>query len=128
MKNIPRFALCKKCGNIVTFIVNKGTPILCCGDVMDELKANTQEASTEKHLPEITIDGDNLCVAVGSVLHPMEEAHHILFIYLETEAGGQCRMLKVGNEPKACFNISNDKAVAVYEYCNLHGLWKAEVK
>ena len=67
-------------------------------------------------------------VQVGTVIHPMLEEHHIGFIWLETELGGQRRSLVAGDEPKATFVVApGDKAVAVYEWCNLHGLWKAEL-
>jgi len=128
MRKNQRFALCKKCGNIVSFIENKGTPLSCCGSEMIELVANTEEANTEKHLPDVTINGNEISVAIGSVLHPMEEAHHIQFIYVETELGGQYKSLKIGEEPRADFCFSNEKPIAVYEYCNLHGLWKTKLK
>ncbi|MCL2152407.1 MAG: desulfoferrodoxin [Oscillospiraceae bacterium] len=123
-----RFFICKHCGNIAGLINDEGVPMMCCGDEMTELIPNTVEASAEKHLPEIILSGDTLSVKVGSVPHPMEEAHHIAFIYVETERGGQRKCLKVGEEPTQTFCFSNDKPVAVYAYCNLHGLWKTEVK
>ena len=128
MKGNHKFFICNQCSNLVGFIDNKGVPLNCCGSPMSELIANTEEASTEKHLPEIKMSGNELHVAVGSVLHPMEAGHHIKFIYVETEHGGQRKSLEVGKEPKAVFCFTDDKPVAVYEYCNLHGLWKVEVK
>lgn len=125
---MQKFFICKHCGNMVGLIDNHGAPLSCCGDVMTELVANTVEASAEKHLPVVKVEGDKVSVAVGSVLHPMEEAHHIVFIYLETEKGGQRKALKAGQEPTAEFALVDDKLIAVYEYCNLHGLWKTEVK
>ena len=122
-----KFFLCKRCGNMVGIIDNKGVPMVCCGEKMTELVPNTVEASTEKHLPALTMSGDALSVQIGSVPHPMEEAHHITFIYVETESGGQRKALKAGAEPKAEFHFVNDKPVAVYAYCNLHGLWKTNV-
>jgi len=127
MKGNQKFFICKRCGNIADLIENKGIPLVCCGAQMSELIVNTEDASTEKHLPDITISENVMHVAIGSVLHPMEAAHHIMFIYVETEHGGQHKSLEIGNEPKASFCFSNDKAVAVYAYCNLHGLWKTEV-
>ena len=29
---------------------------------------------------------------------------------------------------KLSFSFANDKPIAVYAYCNLHGLWKTEIK
>jgi len=124
---MQKFFICEKCGNFVSMVDALHAPLHCCGAPMKELVANTVEASTEKHLPAVTVSGNELHVEVGSVLHPMEEAHYIKFIYVETENGGQRKSLKVGAEPKAVFSFVNDKPVAVYEYCNLHGLWKTEV-
>ena len=100
---------------------------MCCDLAMTELVANTVEASSEKHLPDVTVSGNEIQVSVGSVLHPMEEGHHIKFVYVETECGGQRKALKIGEEPKASFSFLEDKPIAVYEYCNLHGLWKTEI-
>ena len=101
--------------------------MVCCGGKMAELKPNTVEASTEKHLPAVTAAGDVLEVQVGSVPHPMEEDHFIGFVYAETGKGGQRKCLKAGEEPKLAFGFCEDKPVAAYAYCNLHGLWKTEI-
>ena len=95
---------------------------------MMELIPNTVEASAEKHLPDVSVFDGKLEVAIGSIPHPMEEAHHIEFVYVETECGGQRKCLKVGQEPKVVFRFEEDKPIAVYAYCNLHGLWKTEIK
>ena len=128
MSGHQKFYICKHCGNLVGFIDGKGAPMTCCGEKMSELVPNTVEASAEKHIPAVTVSGDSITVQVGSVMHPMEEAHHITFVYVETKHGGQRKALKVGDEPKVSFSFTGDKPVAVYAYCNLHGLWKTEVK
>ena len=128
MNSKHRFFICKRCGNIVGLIVAGGGQLICCGEEMAELVPNTVEASTEKHLPAVTVSGSSITVQVGSVPHPMEEAHHIVFVYVATECGGQRKSLKVGGEPKVTFSFSDDKPLAVYAYCNLHGLWKTEIK
>lgn len=122
-----KFYICKHCGNLIGFVNNKGVPLVCCGDKMDELVPNTVEAATEKHLPAVTVNGNEITVQVGSTLHPMEEAHHICFVYVETENGGQRKCLKTPYDPKVSFSFSDDKPKAVYAYCNIHGLWKTEV-
>ena len=122
-----KFFICEHCGNLLGLIENKGVPVTCCGDEMTELVPNTVEASAEKHLPAITVSGNTVEVQVGSVPHPMEEAHHIAFVYVETERGGQRKCLKVGEEPQLTFSFSDDRPMAAYAYCNLHGLWKTEV-
>ena len=122
-----KFYICKKCGNMIGLIEDKGVPMFCCGEEMSELAANTAEASVEKHLPTITARDGGILVQVGSAPHPMEEAHHISFVYVETERGGQRKCFKIGEEPRLGFNFSDDKPVAVYAYCNLHGMWKTEL-
>jgi len=123
-----KFYICKHCGNIVTIIKNSGVPLVCCGEKMEELVANTVEASQEKHLPVVSILGDKVKVEVGSVAHPMLEEHSIQWICLETTKGTQLKKLLPGEAPVAEFTLTNEEPVAVYEYCNLHGLWKTEIK
>ena len=124
-----KFYICKHCGNMIGMIKSSGVNVVCCGDPMTELKPNTVEASQEKHLPVVTIEGNIVKVKVGSVEHPMTEEHHIAWIYLETEQGGQRKKLAVGSIPDAEFElVGGDKVVGVYEYCNLHGLWLTKVE
>lgn len=127
MDRNQKFFICKHCGNMVGLIDNKGVPMICCGEKMTELVPNTIEASTEKHLPVVTVSGDSVSVQIGSAPHPMEEKHHIVFVYVETERGGQRKRLEAGEEPKLAFRFVDDKPVAVYAYCNLHGLWKTSI-
>ena len=123
-----KFYRCKHCGNFAMMLHASGAPMTCCGEHMQLVEANTVEASTEKHIPVVTVDGDTVTVAVGSVAHPMVEEHFIQWIYLETEEGGQLKYLAPGQAPTATFKLAEGaKAVAAYEYCNLHGLWKAEL-
>ncbi len=117
-----KFYICEHCGNIVGKIKDSKVPVMCCGEKMKELVANTVEASREKHIPVVEVVGDLIKVEVGSVIHPMTPEHYIDWIYLETEKGGQRK--KCLNIPTATFKVVDDKAVAVYAYCNLHGLWK----
>ena len=91
-----------------------------------ELVANTVDAAFEKHVPVIELAGDTVTIKVGSFEHPMLDAHYIEFIVLVTEGGMQMKWLKPGMKPEAVFKTT-DKPIAAYEYCNLHGLWKAEV-
>lgn len=97
-------------------------PMVCCGEKMELLEPNTVDASGEKHMPVVTLLGDGkIRVEVGSVHHPMTPEHHIAFIYVETDNGGIRVDLK--DEPVADIYVGNENVVAVYEYCNLHGLW-----
>lgn len=127
MKTKQKFFICKQCGNMVGLIDEHSAPLMCCGEKMSEIIPNTAEASVEKHLPAVTLSGDGISVQVGSAPHPMEEAHHIQFVYVETERGGQRKNLRIGEAPALTFCFSEDKPIAVYAYCNLHGLWKTEM-
>ena len=122
-----KFYICEKCGNIAGLINASGVPMMCCGQKMTKLEAGVVEASREKHIPVVKVEGNNVRVEVGSVAHPMSEEHSILWVYLETDKGGQRKCLEVGKEPVVNFSLADEKPVAVYAYCNLHGLWKAEV-
>ena len=77
---------------------------------------------------EITVSGDSVSVQVGSAAHPMEEAHHIAFVYVETARGGQRKCLKPSEAPALMFRFADDTPVAVHAYCNIHGLWKTEIR
>lgn len=122
-----KFYVCEHCGNKVTFVEDKGVPVVCCGQNMTELVANTVDASQEKHVPVVEKDGDKIVVKVGSVEHPMAEEHSIQWIVVETKQGSMIKYLKPGEKPEAEFNVDPEEVVAVYEYCNLHGLWKTEL-
>ncbi|HIW40110.1 MAG TPA: desulfoferrodoxin [Candidatus Eubacterium pullicola] len=124
---MKKFLRCEHCGNMVGVLNDSGVPMICCGEPMKELVPNTTDAANEKHVPVVTVEGDVLKAVVGSVEHPMEEAHYIQFIFVETDKGGHRRALKPGEKPEAEFNLHGEKPVAVYEYCNLHGLWKKEL-
>ena len=125
--NENRFYICKKCGNLIGMIHDTGAQVTCCNQKMTELKPGTVEASSEKHLPVVTIDKDTVKVVIGSVSHPMAEEHNIAWVYLQTDRGGQRKCLKIGDEPIVTFALSDEKPVAAYAYCNLHGLWKTDI-
>ena len=121
-----KFFKCNHCGNVIVKVVDAGVPVMCCGEKMVELVPNTVDASGEKRLPVVTVlDNNSIKVEVGSVHHPMLPEHHISFVYVETENGGIQVNLK--DKPEAVVYLGEEKAVAVYEYCNLHGLWKTEL-
>lgn len=124
---MAKFYICEKCGNIVEKHENSGVPVVCCGQKMSELVAGTVEASREKHIPVAEVNGNVVTVTVGSVLHPMTDEHLISWIYLETDRGSQKKLLKSGDAPVATFALSDEKPVAVYAWCNLHGLWRVEL-
>ncbi len=123
-----RFYLCKICGNLIGMILCSGVEVHCCGEPMTQLIPNTVDASKEKHVPVITQNGNTVHVNIGSADHPMTEAHHIQWIYLETKQGGQRKCLAVDGKPAADFCLAGDELVSAYAYCNLHGLWQAKVE
>ena len=119
-----KFYICETCKNIITKIVDSKVPVVCCGKPMKELVPGAVDGALEKHVPKVTIEGNTVKVQIGEVIHPMLPEHYIQFIALETKNGVQIKNLKAGDEPKAEFVLADgDEAVAVYEYCNLHGLW-----
>ena len=121
-----KFYVCEHCGNMVTFLHASGVPVICCGQPMTELVPGTVDAAHEKHVPVVDVQGSVVNVKVGSVEHPMVEAHFIQWIALETNQGSQIKYLKPEEKPEAAFALAEgEEVVAVYEYCNLHGLWKA---
>lgn len=122
-----KFLICNHCGNLVGMVIDAGVPIICCGEPMSDIVANTVEASYEKHIPVASVNGDIVEVIVGSTEHPMIPEHLIEWVYLQTENGGQRKNLKSGDAPKVLFSIKDDKPISVYAYCNLHGLWKANL-
>ena len=121
-----KFYICRHCGNIIVKLHDAGVPVSCCGQKMDELIPNTVEASGEKHVPVASVENGVVSVAVGSVAHPMVPEHSIEWVYLQTTKGGQRKCLNAGEAPTVTFALCDEQPVAVYAYCNLHGLWKSE--
>ena len=120
------FFRCKHCGNLVMMMHASGVPMICCGEDMTRLSENTSDGATEKHVPVVTREGNNVHIAIGSAPHPMIEAHYIQWIALETSAGVQIKYLKPDEAPAADFKVAeSDTLIKAYEYCNLHGLWSA---
>ncbi len=128
MFNDNKFFICEKCGNLVGMINESGVPMMCCGQKMTRIEAGVVEASREKHIPVVSFEGNTVAVTIGSVEHPMTAEHSILWVYLQTDKGGQRKCLEVGKAPVVTFALTEDeKPVAAYAYCNLHGLWKTEI-
>lgn len=116
---------CNACGNIVEVVHGGAGELVCCGEPMKLFKENTVDAAKEKHVPVIEKTADGYKVSVGSVPHPMEDKHWIEWIELIADGKAYKQFLKPGEAPVAEFCVKADKVTA-REYCNLHGLWKAE--
>lgn len=121
-----KFYICNHCKQIITKLSDKNIPVMCCGQIMQELVAGTTEASQEKHIPVYTLNNNILTVNVGSTLHPMTEEHFIEWVCIETNLGSQLHHLTPNTEPTTEFLLAdNEQVLNVYAYCNLHSLWKA---
>ena len=122
-----KFYICEHCGNIVEKVHDAGVPMMCCGQKMKKLEAGTVEASLEKHVPVAKVEGNTVKVEIGSVAHPMTEEHSITWVALQTNRGVQRKYLAPGDAPTVTFALCDETPVAVYAYCNLHGLWKTDI-
>jgi superoxide reductase len=117
------FYRCEVCGNMVALIKKGGGTLVCCGQDMTKLEANTTDAAQEKHVPVVTKESATIKAVIGSVMHPMLREHHIEWIALVADGKVEFKFLKLNEEPKAEFNrVASGE---IYEYCNLHGLWKS---
>lgn len=114
---------CKQCGDIV--IEKQECCLNCCNENMTLLEANEVDAAREKHIPVCEIEANKYTVKVGDVEHPSSVEHYIMWILLEEKTGYQIKYLQPEESPSAIFY--SDNAVALYAYCNLHGLWKKEL-
>jgi len=122
------FYRCKHCGNIIAYVKKSGVAVVCCGEPMQQISENTVDAAHEKHIPNISREGMKIKIQVGSVAHPMEAAHYIEWIAIETTNGNQRKVLMPGDKPEAEFYVAEDtKITKAYAYCNLHGLWSIEL-
>lgn len=121
------FYKCDVCGNIAIKVVEGGGEMCCCKQPMKVYEPNTTDGAQEKHVPAVTVEGDKLIANVGSVDHPMLDEHYIQWIYVVTEEGAIAKCLKPAEEPRAELCLGGQKPVSVFEYCNLHGLWKTDL-
>ena len=120
---------CTHCGNVIFKVVDKGVPVMCCGQKMEELVPNTTDGSLEKHVPVVEKtphgSGSSVTVKVGGVEHPMLPEHSITFIAAVDGDTVTMKFPKPGDKPELKTFARGDK-VEAYEICNLHGYWKSE--
>ena len=117
---------CKSCGATIRVITDckcPGCGIVCCGNSMEELVANSVDAAAEKHIPTYEVKDGKIFVTVN---HVMEDEHYIEWISIVSQGKECVTYLKPGMEAKAhCKYIPGS---TIYAYCNKHELWKTEVK
>ena len=118
---------CNVCGNIVEVLHEGAGTLVCCGQDMQLHVEKKDEEGNEKHLPVVEVNGSKVIVKVGSVEHPMEEAHYIEWIEVINGEIAKRVFLKAGQAPKAEFIFENIGQLRVREYCNIHGLWETVV-
>ncbi len=125
MVNRKEVYKCEICGNIVEVLHGGAGSLVCCGENMVRLEENITDAATEKHVPVIERKDDGYLVKVGDIAHPMIEKHYIEWIELIADGIVYRQFMNPGQAPEAFFEITAEGVIA-REYCNLHGLWKAE--
>lgn len=113
---------CGTCGKIVMVVSDGDGELVCCGVPMTMQVENTVDASTEKHVPVVEQRGQGILVKVGSVPHPMEQAHYIQWIEVISGNSLFVKGLKPGEKPEAVFPVAS-KDIKARAYCNIHGLW-----
>ena len=128
---VERFGVykCNICGNVVRVNLAGVGNLVCCGQPMVLQRPKVQEEGHEKHLPVVEETPQGVRVKVGSVPHPMEANHYV--VWVEVEADGHClqRFFKPGDRPEAEFLLGAGlKPRVVREYCNVHGLWERELR
>ena len=123
-----KFYVCESCNSVLELVEGKDAKPVCAGQAIKPLEVKSLEEGSEKHLPDIYVQDKVVTVQLGTVPHPMIEEHLIQWIELETDRGVYRRRLRAGDEPVVNFRLEDEKPLAVYAYCNLHGLWRAQVK
>jgi len=119
---------CNICDNILGSAEDKDVKVSCCEHEMEKLVPNTVDASVEKHMPVVEVNGNIVKVTVGETLHPMSAEHNISWVAINTDQGRQRKNLTIDSDPVIEFAlVEGDRLHAVCAYCNLHGLWKLDV-
>ena len=96
---------CAHCGNVIFKVVDKGVPVMCCGQKMEEFVPNTTDGAM--------------------VEHPMLPEHYISMIAAVDGDTVTMKFPKPGEKPELKTFCRSEK-VEAYEICNLHGFWKGE--
>ena len=83
-------------------IRDRGVPVYCCGEKMQNIIPGTGEGAQEKHIPVYEAKDGTVTVSVGEAEHPMTSEHYIEWVCIETDEGVQYKILKP-NMPPTCF-------------------------
>jgi len=128
MNENTRFYVCQVCGKVIGLINDTGIETFCCGESMTMLKANTQDASTEKHVPVYQLDESEgeIIVTTGALEHPMEKEHYIMWVAQVTD--NVTTRIQLFPEQSTMVRMKYIKGSTIYSYCNKHGLWKTTVE
>ena len=125
MTKINQIYKCPICGNVVEVLHTGIGQLVCCGQPMELVQPKTEDIGQEKHLPVIEKSEGKITVKIGSIPHPMEEAHYIEWIEITANNHIYKKFLQPGDAPEAVFEITAENVTA-REYCNIHGLWQTK--
>lgn len=119
---------CNICGNLIEVVLPGDGELVCCGQPMNLLEANTTDATKEKHVPFFVKKDDELEIRIGSAPHPMEQEHYIQFIEVvsKDERYVKRKYLYPSEEPMFTLRGYDVDSLTAKEHCNLHGLWEAK--
>ena len=120
------FFQCRHCRNLIGLIDGNPENIICCGEKMLPLTANREDATKEKHLPVYEKNGNEIIVKVGSILHPMDEDHYIMWIAQVSK--DRTTRVRLSPNKSTETHFPYIPGSSLYSYCNKHGLWKTEVE
>lgn len=126
MSQEVKFYRCPECDCVVELIGGMMEQVTCCGKPMQELKANTTDAATEKHVPVYEKVEDEIVAKVGEIEHPMEKEHYIMWIAQVTDRG--VNRVNLYPEQGTEVRFPYIPGSSLYAYCNKHGLWKSVIK
>jgi len=122
----PKFYYCEDCDSLVILVRESEIVMTCCGQPMIELIPGAVIAPAQKNRPVFRTEGNTVLVTVGTPPHPMEAAHRIQWVALQTRQTVQCRKLESGQSWPISFAVcEGDEVEAAYAYCSLHGLWRS---
>ncbi len=124
MTKLNQVYICEICGNIVEMLHPGDGELVCCGQNMVLQEENTVDAAKEKHVPVVEKIKGGVLVKVGSVEHPMSDAHYIEWIEILTDKKVYRKNLKPGDKPQAEFML-DEEVLYAREYCNIHRLWRS---